>query len=325
MSYEILYGRAFIRTSGGIIPLMLQGSSNCTEFIGGREVLERYWTPFWCRCCVVIPEADFEGKIHNTFSGSGEVYRYAGKWLYYRKEGPLPEGTSDFANWMLSGAKKAATLEEYLLANASRPLSLRCSICVYGDNHSFCTDNLVRYCRTNEELDNWLRDAAYYLESLPKADKTSAYYNLDFGTREPLVQPVTGPVVVKEKGGIGYLCSYSTGKSISFSFDIHKAIVFENTADAIQKIGRCWKDIRFVKASPVSDAEVRSFGIYISSGNHAGKWIKKLSRSQLHFTYGYGNQKRFASEAEAKRWMRNTLLPRFPEERIGKCEAREIC
>lgn len=41
MSYSIIYGRQFVKTTKGIIPMILSGSNNCTEFIQGREVLER--------------------------------------------------------------------------------------------------------------------------------------------------------------------------------------------------------------------------------------------------------------------------------------------
>ena len=45
MSYSIIYGRQFVKTTKGIIPMILSGSNNCTEFIQGREVLERNWYP----------------------------------------------------------------------------------------------------------------------------------------------------------------------------------------------------------------------------------------------------------------------------------------
>ena len=32
MSYEIVYNRAFIKTTRGIIPLLLTGSNNCYEY-----------------------------------------------------------------------------------------------------------------------------------------------------------------------------------------------------------------------------------------------------------------------------------------------------
>ena len=46
MSYEILYSRQFVSLGNGTyIPMILSGSSNCTMFRYGREILERHWWP----------------------------------------------------------------------------------------------------------------------------------------------------------------------------------------------------------------------------------------------------------------------------------------
>ena len=44
MSYEIIYGRQFVRTTRGIIPLMLIGPSNMTEGSGRHIRRIRGWT-----------------------------------------------------------------------------------------------------------------------------------------------------------------------------------------------------------------------------------------------------------------------------------------
>ena len=42
MSYTIMYGKQFLKTSRGIIPLALHGDNNVTEYVRGREVRERH-------------------------------------------------------------------------------------------------------------------------------------------------------------------------------------------------------------------------------------------------------------------------------------------
>ena len=37
MSYTIMYGKQFLKTSRGIIPLALHGDNNVTEYVRGRE------------------------------------------------------------------------------------------------------------------------------------------------------------------------------------------------------------------------------------------------------------------------------------------------
>lgn len=46
MSYTIMYGKQFIKTSRGIIPLALHGDNNVTEYVRGREVRERHWSVY---------------------------------------------------------------------------------------------------------------------------------------------------------------------------------------------------------------------------------------------------------------------------------------
>lgn len=46
MSYTIMYGKQFLKTSRGIIPLALHGDNNVTEYVRGREVRERHWSVY---------------------------------------------------------------------------------------------------------------------------------------------------------------------------------------------------------------------------------------------------------------------------------------
>ena len=47
MSYEIVYGSQFIKTTRGIVPCILYGSNNCSDILpNGRKVAERSWSNF---------------------------------------------------------------------------------------------------------------------------------------------------------------------------------------------------------------------------------------------------------------------------------------
>ena len=46
MSYTIMYGKQFLKTSRSIIPLALLGDNNVTEYVRGREVRERHWSVY---------------------------------------------------------------------------------------------------------------------------------------------------------------------------------------------------------------------------------------------------------------------------------------
>ena len=106
MSIEIMYGRQFVKLDDEhILPLTLSGSSNCTMFIGGREILEREWS-----CLIngrVIPGAsvdEYRKALEKLVSNNpnGEWFRRGGKML----------SGKDILKWFDSGCKSAATIEE---------------------------------------------------------------------------------------------------------------------------------------------------------------------------------------------------------------------
>ena len=106
MSYSIIYGRQFVKTTKGIIPMILSGSNNCTEFIQGREVLERNWYPMTLSNKdkrIAIPAEELLERARAISTGDGADYEFAkqgGKWLYCK----------DVLKWVESGIRNAMTL-----------------------------------------------------------------------------------------------------------------------------------------------------------------------------------------------------------------------
>ena len=77
MSYSIIYGRQFVKTTKGIIPMILSGSNNCTEFIQGREVLERNWYPMTLSNKdkrIAIPAEELLERARAISTGDGADY-----------------------------------------------------------------------------------------------------------------------------------------------------------------------------------------------------------------------------------------------------------
>ena len=107
MGYTIIYGRQFIKTSKGIIPMVLAGSNNCTEVINGKEVLERRWWPITLAPAEVSPLRaandllDSAAKLANGDNADYEFAKYGGKWIYY-------SGTE---KWFRNGIDHAMTIE----------------------------------------------------------------------------------------------------------------------------------------------------------------------------------------------------------------------
>ena len=68
--------------------MILSGSNNCTEFIQGREVLERNWYPMTLSNKdkrIAIPAEELLERARAISTGDGADYEFAkqgGKWLY---------------------------------------------------------------------------------------------------------------------------------------------------------------------------------------------------------------------------------------------------
>ncbi len=101
------------------------------------------------------------------------------------------------------------------------------------------------YLHTTEELENWL-DRANVLAPTITADEI--FVCIRFTNNEPLksASSITGQVAIKYKRA-GYLEKYEKNKSLSFTAEPERAVVFNSTAEAWDAIGNVWSDIQFVK------------------------------------------------------------------------------
>ena len=179
MSYSIIYGRQFVKTTKGIIPMILSGSNNCTEFIQGREVLERNWYPMTLSNKdkrIAIPAEELLERARAISTGDGADYEFAkqgGKWLYCK----------DVLKWVESGIRNAMNIERINFFRPNTPLYGR--IVVWHGDKRETVHNC--YCKTTQELEAFAEE----MESAWKvygSDKTVTefYPYLSFEGREPL-------------------------------------------------------------------------------------------------------------------------------------------
>lgn len=312
MSHEIVYDRRFIKTSKGYVPMILSGSSNCTEPAWGKngrvyERRERHWWAFTPRLHEgpLITEEKYLEYIqgHNEDREPSELFIQNGKWVY----------TNQWTAWVKRGCKDAKTLEEYLHLNLW--VSFWAELTVYDSKNDYGTAMMGKYLGTSEELLLWL-EAASKEKTRIMAEatdpKTSVSYRLYFSGKEPLkVTPaIEGPVIVRCRNG--YLKEYDCGKRISFSPVISEAVIFDSIEDALEKIGRHWKNLRFMKVP--KDMMDRVYVIKIASGYRAGSYIGRKTRSTLDCPRGTETAQRFSSVKAAERYIDKTV-PRF--KRLG--------
>lgn len=301
MSIEICYAKNFIRTSRGIIPEVLMGSSNCTMYYGRKEILERNWFPLEERMIEKTPEeilAIVDEEMTNMSTRPyAEMFKFAGKFVGYGKD------CVSYRKWMENGIKAAHTLEEY-------GKTVWCAVDVYEQNSLNFNRSLETYCKTTKELEDWLDKATAFKTGLID---NKVYTRIDFGTIKgiPVKSGINGQVIAKLNNG--YVYDYKTGKSASSSPNISEAIVFDSVEDAMGKLGTRWTGLKFIKA----ENKNKKSGDFVIATNRG--YIYKLSRSRMHFTQYPKNAKRFASEKEAERYIKeHHLSERWSEDRVGK-------
>lgn len=170
MSYDIVYNRQFIKTSRGVIPLVLIGSNNVTETrTTGRERRAREWTPFWQKPGTIEldPTAIIE-KVKSVFpSQYQQHFMYHSTWI----------DDAGLLRFFQRGIKEALTLEE-LKDRAIFPSSV--SLYGYVSLWDKSTDSFHHQIKeyawpeTTEQLEKWLDTACAYVA----ADNGVHYCNI---------------------------------------------------------------------------------------------------------------------------------------------------
>lgn len=315
MSYEIMYDRRFIRTSRGIIPMILSGSNNCTEQIwspNGRtyERRERHWWAWIPRSLSVMdhPADNYLTTIHKCCEGidpGRELFMWNGNWLTYKQ----------WPRWFKNGCQSAATIEEYLANNRSQ--SFCGYISVYtGADKLRREQELMEYIHTTAELESWL-DRANKQEKLIRKklnDACDVYICLSFSGKEPLKmgpRSVEGEVVAKR--GDTFLKDCEKDRFMFFTRDPAEAKVFPSVEAAIEAIGHEWKhSVRFVKAK--KQLRPMNFALKVQHGNLCGYYIRRKTKGILFPANSYEDAKRFFSREAAITFAKETRNRGF---RIG--------
>lgn len=308
MSYEILYDRKFIRTTRGIIPMILSGSNNCTEFAwskGGHsyERRERHWWAYIPRGMEVAdhPESHYLTEISRLADpNSGEpheMFMNKGKWLM----------SNQWRKWFENGCKAALTIEEYLKQNRSQ--SFYCAITTYPKKGSYSPADVANVCvHTTAELETWIDEANQKVRKLKEEyapDGGTALIEMSFSINEPLTAtPALIKGAVMAKHNACFVKEYITGKSLTFTANPTEAVVFDSVEDAKEKLGYHWQNIRFVKAE--SQMKERSFVLKFMHGNMQGRYLQRKTNGRLYSTSFLEDAKKFETEKEAIRYAKAT-------------------
>lgn len=303
MSYTIVYGRQFIRTTRGILPLVLCGSNNCTQLsVSGREVRERGWNIFYNSDMVELPDEDFMKYVRNLHDESDrECFKFNGKWI---------DG-KDAIRFFENGVKAALPIEDVVERIPHQRLICYLSIWDNGASIRHRTELKQYGIRTTPELELWIDEAKARKRELTDY---SVYICIEYDGQEPLRLGVgadpEGQVIAKSRRG--YICDFEKEKSISMSNDILEAIIFKSAGEAREKLGN-FTNIRLIKAS---NQRPRAFAIRVVGGTQSGYYVKQKTKTHLRLSMNHESARHFGSKSEAERYIKTMLEGRYPTAKV---------
>lgn len=295
MSHEIIYDRRFIRLPNNkIIPMTLCGSSNCTMFVNGREILERRWSPYMYQFDqeIIVDANEYTEKVNNIFNNDNpniEEFVYRSKWIC----------SNDVLTFIKNGIKNAFTIEEYVLNG----YPLYCSLSFYNPENGWEKSN-SETIRTTDEFMNW-----YETAKNTEKNGFSKFYNIDFLTIKPLSvhinKSTNSSVIVKM--GRSYI-SKITKYSVSCSVRPEDAMVFSSEDDFMNVLRENGHDsfTRFNKCNVCSVDCLKSatiekpYRVQIVGGYNSGNYVKRVSSAHLFSTPYSDSAMRFPTEHKAR-------------------------
>jgi len=171
MSIEIIYGRQFIKVGERVIPLVLMGSSNCTEFHSGRDRLERDWTTgFGFFNEALFTPQEIMDKIQ-TLDDDCDYIRIKGK-----------QSKATVVNYYKNGLKAALTIEE--IEERYIWPSLRGYVSVWKDhqNDRYYESSL----KSTAEIENWVEQAQKLRAQLLEQTGGNVYITIRFWPNDVL-------------------------------------------------------------------------------------------------------------------------------------------
>lgn len=155
MSYTIMYGRQFVKTSRGVIPLALYGSNNLTVSAGSdKGKVFHYWSIYAREGVEFTPEEYMD--MVNSWCGKGnqQHFKMHGRWI----------DDNGLIAWAKNGIKKAATVEE--IKRYYPDQILEGQICIF-DNVSYNSKHVNRvYFSSTFALEKWLDEAYVRVKEL---------------------------------------------------------------------------------------------------------------------------------------------------------------
>ena len=304
MSYTIMYGKQFLKTSRGIIPLALLGDNNVTEYVRGREVRERHWSVYSNDKIEFTPD-EYLAYL-NTFCGNEYQEHFYANGKFVNDKGLIA--------WAKNGIREALTIEE--IRKVIPVQSVTCYILVGTKGSYESRTEEWRYCNTTEQLENWLDMAYARMEDLKPVSRYAAICLALYGRETLCIAARREPEgkVVLRIGADKYLSELSPHR-YALSPDIIQALIFDSPADARNAIARSGqylpRKFRFVSADTKHNVKPYRIKAFFPAFPQ-GIYIKRLGKYSLRFCHEEAYALKFSSSKQAQEYI-DKLGDRFKD------------
>ena len=304
MSYCIEYARQFLKSEEGITPCWLHGDNNVGEIVwrNGRNIERRArdWSVFQNMVGTTVDALlkEVEGWMGGAYQ---EHWMRNGKWV----------DDEGLRRWIVSGCRKAATVEEVLAAN---PVirSLHCYCAVWHEMDSAVETEA--YVKTTEELDQWIRairahkDPSGRQECFPVVDFCVDKLN------SPASKQRETPAFCLIKSGHNYLVDIVPGKSTRWSPNKTDARVF--TAEEAESILYGQASLRLLRNAHIINAHERltqpfNAVLRVGSAGQSPRYISGRGRNRIYLCNTVKGALRYANAAVAEKAAKE-LRPKHP-------------
>lgn len=313
MSYEIIYGRQFVRTTRGIIPLMLIGPSNMTEGSGRHIRRIRGWKNLMGltdehneESLFAVLTAGLETKVEDC-----RVAKIYSHWAN-------PDRVRQFTKRAIRDAHSIEAIRE---TNPTQ--RLECCVRLYNRQRPVLqTEELKAEVTSTQELENWIDKArALYEANNGELVRICINFHGDERLRACITLDKDVPVVAKYM--LHYLYSY-TDCTFAVSNDRQRAIVFANLEEAKTKLPKIFFDKGGKIVGAAKALKPRPFVIRVTGGSRSGLYVYGVTSLRVDFFKIPQNARRFATESEALRWADKYLFGRLPADAVSEISVERI-
>lgn len=307
MSYEIVYGRQFIKTTRGIIPLLLGGSNNCTMYYGGREIRERSWfVPYgdtWLECPQALLLKKANEELGNQESDN-QCLVIGSKWVT----------CGEFLRYIQNGIKHALPIEEICRLKPGQHLTSELSY--YEDVAAPWEHELHTALYTTRELEQWL-DVSRLRKSELLASGNVKHVSISLSLqgiqplcidRAAISSDLKGPVIAKYKNQ--YVVGFEEHK-LKVNAQIEHAFVFDGIEAAKYVLPVFPDPYCFISAENKVKSANKRYVLRVTEGSRAGLYLLRRYSRSLHFTSDARSAKRFSTEKAALKWFEDYVGTRF--------------